>query len=105
MLDKLLNALMWVSDITTRTRDPDLNEYRGYQRRILGWSVVALLLTAAAFFIQPDDLSIRPIFSGLSGLLNDFSLGLAIASLVALLVAFWNGIALYRFVNGHGSHE
>jgi len=35
MIEKLINVIFWIYDLQRRTCDPVLNEYRGYQRRIV----------------------------------------------------------------------
>lgn len=103
MLGKLLDFVFWVSDLSSRTSDPLLNEYRGYQWRILWASILSAFLMMLTAFVSPSN----PVTSGVSEVVTNEALrlvgiGLFAASVVALLVVAWNAIGLFMLIRKYG---
>lgn len=105
MLEKLMDFVFSVSSLFDRSSDSLLNEYRGYQRRMFGYLVLGLLLMVMAIFVAPGDAVPNSLMVVVAETQRMFSLGLIAAAVLALVVATWNGFALYRFEKKHGIRD
>jgi hypothetical protein len=97
MIEQLINVIFWIHDLQRRTCDPVLNEYRGYQWRMVVsiCGVVFFLLISWLFF---------PLEIANTGLEAILAVPLAYAELLFdfLIVAFCvvyliNAIQLWLF--------
>jgi hypothetical protein len=102
MLEKLMNFILWASELSTRSSDPWLNECRGYQKRILWPLALSVFLMLLSMLVISMGSGSTPFGAVVAPVVAMLGLGLTVAAFVALLVVVWNGIALYRFEKAHG---
>ena len=98
MIERLLNGILWIDTAFTRSRHPEVEEFRQQQRVLILASVVAVGSMLLALLIAPS----VPVTSGIyvpldTTVLAPFSLGLAGISVLACLVAMWSAYCLSKY--------
>ena len=98
MLDKLLDVIVWVDTAFTRTRDPVIEEYRGYQRQLIVSGSLATFGMLAAWFVMPA----REASNAFQQFAQTFAEYVALASLgltaICCLWFAWSAYCLWRFL-------
>lgn len=90
MLTRILNYVLWIDTVFSRSTDPMVAEYRACQRHLIGSGATLLLVLCATFVITSYLDSDNRIVQEVSGML-----GRAFALLAALCVA-WCARAAYQ---------
>lgn len=97
MLDRLFNAILWVNSAFTRTRDPVIEEYRGYQRRIIVGGGLALIAQVGAWLFMPANEATNAVQQMIYTSAAYAALGCLVISAVASLWCAWSIFQLWRF--------
>lgn len=93
MIEKVLNALLWLDSAFTRSRDPLLEEYRQYQRRILMSGTLALGFLILAVLVVPSEQATTELHRSLQAVAVLISKALLA---VAVGAVFWLTVETYR---------
>ena len=98
MIERLLDGIFWIDTAFTRSRHPEVEEFRQQQRVLILASVVAVGSMLLALLFIPSE----PVASGIyaplvTTVLAPFSLGLAGISVLACLVAIWSAYGLSKY--------
>ena len=101
MLERVFNGLLWLDTIFTRSRDPHMEEYRQWQRRVFKSSAIALGAMLLALFVMP----LAPDTSGYSAIAapvqSMFAMFFLSASCLATFTLAWSSYRLWRFCEGY----
>lgn len=101
MIERLLNGILWIDTAFTKSRHPEVEEFRQRQRVLILASVVAVSSMLLALFIAPSEAVTSGIYAPLvTTVLAPFSLGLAGISVLACLVAMWSAYGLSKYYDG-----
>lgn len=102
MLGKIIDFAFWLSDIFTSSRDPILAKYRMHWRRMVMFSMVALLGFVCSMLMAPTD---APV-TGLQLVINNFTSFLYLGSLLITLSAavgfLWASYQYWIIVDENG---
>lgn len=98
MIERLLNSIFWIDTAFTRSRHPEVEEFRQQQRVLILASVIAVGSMLLALFIAPSESVTSSTYAPLvTTVLAPFSLGLAGISVLACLVAMWSAYCLSKY--------
>lgn len=101
-MEKLLNAVFWISDAFSRTHDPILAEYRFLQRHFIlsfASTVFAMVFEVLISSMMPAAVNAsRPLIQAVIEPLSWFPIAAMIASMVWMAGATY---ALWRFERHH----
>jgi hypothetical protein len=100
MLEKLLNVVLWISDLRTRSYDPFINEYRGYQWRMIVSFGSALFMVFMGWFIIPGEQADNR-FSQILSAVKYFQLIPDILALALIIYSLVNAVQFWRFCMKH----
>lgn len=101
MLERVFNGLLWLDTIFTRSRDPDMEEYRQRQRIVFKSGAVALGTMLLALFVMPlapDTTGYNAVVAPVQSMFAVFFLS---ASCLATLTLAWSSYRLWRFCEGY----
>jgi hypothetical protein len=105
MIAKLINVILWISDLKRQTSDSMLNEYRGYQRRMIisaGGIVFCLLIIMGWLFFSQETQNIGQ-YDAILAILLDCTKLLVNFMMIAFCFAFLvNSIQFWRFCRKYG---
>lgn len=101
ILESIFNILFAIADCWQKTRDPLLNEYRCYIRRVITFTFMSIFFLILSTLISPTDEGLHAI----AVIMRYFSQGLAILSMLSILAAAWCSIAFYLFIRENGFWE
>lgn len=101
MIERLLNGLLWLDTIFSRSHDPDLEEYRLRQRVVVKSGGIALGAMLLAFFVMPsvpDTIRYNAVVAPVQSM---FAIFLLSASCLATFTFAWSSYRLWRFCEGY----
>lgn len=101
MIESIMNSLLSIRDLWGRSTDPEINECRGYQKRIVVWSVMSVFLMLLAMFISPTSEPVAIIYPLQYGM----AILLFVTSVIFIIMTLWNILSLYLFAKRHGFYE
>jgi hypothetical protein len=105
MIAKLINVILWISDLKRQTSDSMLNEYRGYQRRMIisaGGIVFCLLIIMGWLFFSQETQNTGQ-YDAILAILLDYTKLLVNLMMIACCFAFLvNAIQFWRFCRKYG---
>lgn len=104
MFEKTISFIFWLVDIFSTSRDPFLAEYRGYWRKMVIFSIVALLGSVCTMLTSPTEEPVagwQLITSKISDLLY---LGASTFTLAASIAFLWTLYQYWIFTEDHGTH-
>jgi hypothetical protein len=107
MIVKLINVILWISDLKRQTNDSMLNEYRGYQWRMVVsaggilFCLFCLLMIGWLFFSQ--EIPNTGQYGAILATLLDYTKLLVNFMMIACCFAFLvNAIQFWRFCRKYG---
>lgn len=101
MIERLLDGLFWIGTAFTKSRDPEVEEFRHQQRMLILASVVAVGSMLLALLIAPSEPGTLGAYAPpVVAVLQPFALGLAGISVLACLVAMWSAYRLSKYDSG-----
>lgn len=101
MIERLLNGLFWIGTAFTRSRHPEVEEFRQKQRVLILGSAVAVGCMLLALLVTPSDQASSSLYAPLvASVLQPFALALAGISILACLVAMWAAYCLSKYDTG-----
>ena len=68
MIESILNFIFSLNDLWRRSPDSLVTECRGYQKRIVVWSVVSVISMMQAIFVSPTPETVAIIYQLLYGM-------------------------------------
>lgn len=104
VLDWILNLLFNISSLWDRGYDELLNEHRAYERRILVYTVMAVILLLASTVLTPS-VEMQPS-DGIKYVTyfvyKYIGMGALLLGAYSAIASFWNmaGLVYFRYVNG-----
>lgn len=100
-MEKILDALFWIHDVFSQTRDPVLAQYRSLQRHWIVSAGSAILALVAEYFISASALVDNPYRPIIQAALEPFLwVGLG-AMVISIAWMAWATYALWRFERDH----
>ena len=104
VLEWILNLVFSIASLWDRSYDELLNEHRAYERRILIYTVMALILMLAATLITPS-LEMQPsdgIKYATFILYKYIGMGALLFGAYSTIASLWNmaGLVYFRYKNG-----
>jgi hypothetical protein len=105
MIEKLINVVFWTAELNSRSCDPILNEYRGYQWRMVVSTVGALFFLLIGWLLTPGELPNARHFAIVAPVLAYFQVGLDLLVMVCCIVFLANAVQLWRFCEKYGISE
>lgn len=104
MIERLLDGIFWIGTVFTRSRHPEVEEFRHQQRVLIVASVVAVGCMLLALLFAPSESGPSGAYGAYTPLvttvLQPFVLGLAGISVLAGLVAGWAAYHLSKYDSG-----
>lgn len=101
MIESIFNFMFSLNDLWRRSSDPLVTECRGYQKRIILWSLMSVLLIIFAIIVCPSE-STSPI---VYPTLRIISFAMLTGSFVFFTLVLLNVLGLYLFFKKHGFYE
>lgn len=100
-MDKVLDALFWILNAFSHTRDPFLAKHRGIQRHFIVSAFSTVLAMGALYFISPLDLAENPYRPVVQAVVEPVSWVLLMAMAISMVWLTWATYALWRFESEH----
>ncbi len=97
MLDKILNIIVWLSEINTRSYEPIINEYRGYQRRMVASAVGALFVLIVSWIFLPQQVPNNDFMAILVTAVDQVRMILDFVALILCIFFLFNLFEFWRF--------
>ena len=101
MIESIFNFIFSLNDLWRPSSDPLVTECRGYQKRILGWSLLSVVLIMFTIFLSPTDATSPLIYT----VFQTISLAMFVGSLVFFILVLINVYDLYLFFKRNGFYE
>lgn len=101
MIERVLNGLLWLDTIFTRSRDPDMEEYRQRQRVVVKSGAMALGAMLLALFVMPSALDTTGYNAVVAPVQSMFAMFFLSVSCLATFTLAWSSYRLWRFCEGY----
>lgn len=104
-METLINAIIWLDIVFSKTRDPLLEEYRRYQRQMIMCAVLVVMGIVGAIifgnlsYSQPANGIFQGMRHAVEQLMSYLYLGCLVVVISASIAYCWIAYQLYHFTN------
>lgn len=101
MIESIFNFMFSLNDLWRRSSDPLVTECRGYQKRIILWSLMSVLLIIFTIIVCPTESTSAVVYP----ILRLISLAMLTGSVVFFMLVLLNVLSLFLFFKRNGFYE
>lgn len=102
MFERLLNVIFWIGSLKSRSSDPILNEYRGYQRRMVISAGGMLFILCLGWLFFPEVPENNGFSNILAPILIYFEIFLDLLVIACCTIFLVNAVQFWRFCTKYG---